>query len=126
MIKYILVILAILFITPPIITQAKNIPLPYTIDSPRLQEKNRKVTISWNQTQSVLVTIYKLSYTRKLANNCQGVETLGASCVMLFEKTGFTGNIFVTDKGYRKGDQYFIQQNVYLSHNGGYGPFIPK
>lgn len=99
---------------------------PYRISAPRLQEKNRKVTIEWYQTQPVLVTVYKLSYTRKLSNNCVGVETLEASCAMVLQKRAIVGNITVVDKGYKKGDQYFIQQNVYQTHNGGYGPFIPK
>lgn len=127
-VNYVLVMLAIigLLIIPPMITEAKNKPLPYRIDAPHLTEKNHKVTIEWRQTQPVLVTVYKLSYVRRLANNCAGVETLGASCVMLWQRTGLVGNIRVTDKGYRNGDQYFIQQNVYQSHNGGYGPFIPR
>jgi hypothetical protein len=119
--KYI-ILLILLSLFFPVIVEATG----YTIDAPRLQEKNRKVTISWYQYEPVLITVYKLSYTRKLSNNCSGVETLGANCVMLFQKIGITGNITVVDRGYKKGDQYFIQQNVYLTHNGGYGPFIPR
>jgi len=127
-VNYVLFMLLLigLMLAPAAISEAKNKPLPYTISAPRLQEKNHKVTIEWNQTQPVLVTVYKLSYNRKLANNCAGVETLGANCVMLWQRTGLVGNISVTDKGYKKGDQYFIQQNVYQTHNGGYGPYIPR
>jgi hypothetical protein len=110
----------------PSIAEGKNKPLTYNISAPHLTEKNHKITIEWRQTQPVLVTVYKLSYVRRLPNNCSGVETLGANCVMLWQRTGLVGNIRVTDKGYRKGDQYFIQQNVYQTHNGGYGPFIPR
>lgn len=119
---YILFMVIVIYLLP-LTVEAKS---SYTISSPNIQENRRKVTIEWNQTQAVLVTVYKLSYVRKLSNNCSGVETLGASCVMLWQKRGILGTIRVIDKGYRKGDEYYIQQNVYQTHNGGYGPFIPK
>jgi len=126
-VKWILIMLAIVGIMLiPNAVAGKDRPLPYSISAPHLTEKNHKITIEWRQTQPVLVTVYKLSYVRKLSNNCSGVETLGANCVMLWQRAGLVGNIRVTDKGYRKGDQYFIQQNVYQTHNGGYGPFIPR
>ncbi len=97
----------------------------YTISTPRITTVGKKVTLEWNQTQDVLVTVYKISYVRKLSNNCKDIETSGANCTLLFI-TKKTGNIKVIDKGYKKGDQYFIQQNVYQTHNGGYGPFVPR
>lgn len=124
LILFMLVIITLLCL--PNAANGKDRPLPYRIDSPHLTERNHNVTIEWRQTQPVLVTVYKLSYVRRLSNNCSGVETLGASCVMLWQKRGLVGNIRVTDKGYRKGDQYFIQQNVFQTHNAGYGPFIPR
>lgn len=120
-----LMLLVIGLLLIPSIVAGKNKPLSYSINAPHLTEKNHNITIEWRQTQPVLVTVYKLSYVRKLNNNCSGVETLGANCVMLWQRTGLIGNIRITDKGYKHGDQYFIQQNVYQSHNGGYGPFIP-
>jgi len=103
----------------------KSKPFPYRIDNAHVVEKNHKITIEWLQTQPVLVTVYKLSYKYKLNNNCAGVEAFGAYCTILWQKRVTVGIIRVTDRGYRNGDEYYIQQNVYQSHNGGYGPFIP-
>ena len=105
---------------------AADRPLPYTISNPHITIKNKSVLIEWRQTQKVLVMVYKVSYTRKLNNNCGDLETFGANCTIIWQKTNLTGNIRITDKNYKKGDEYYIQQNVYLTHNGGYGPFIPK
>lgn len=121
--KTLFMFLVLLTLVSPV--EARNRPLPYTIDTPHVVEKNRTILLEWRQTSPVLVTVYKLSYTRRLPNNCTAVETFGAQCSIIWQKIGLVGNIRVTDKFYRRGDAYFIQQNIYQSHNGGYGPFYP-
>lgn len=123
----IMVILGIIFGTFLYVAQAdaKERPLPYKIDTPHIVEKNHQVLIEWRQTERVLVTVYKLSWDRQLKNNCDGVETFFTSCEMLWQKYGLYGNIRVTDRNYKSGDEYYIQQNVYQTHNGAYGPFYP-
>lgn len=99
----------------------------YTIDNPYITENHKKVTLMWNQRIPVIVTVYKLSYVRKLPNNCIDIHTLGANCAMLYKKMVWKiTDISVTDKGYQKGDQYYIQRNIYKNHNVVYGPFIPR
>lgn len=120
-----LVVVLLLLALTNIAEAKKAKPFPYRIDNAHVVEKNHKITIEWLQTQPVLVTVYKLNWKYKLNNNCAGVETFGYYCTVLWQKRGLIGIIRVTDKGYRNGDEYYIQQNVYQSHNGGYGPFIP-
>lgn len=127
-VKYTIIMLIVVAVSLLLTLNAeakKSKPFPYRIDNAHVVEKNHKITIEWLQTQPVLVTVYKLNYTYKLNNNCAGVETFGYYCTVLFQKRGLIGIIRVTDRGYRNGDEYYIQQNVYQSHNGGYGPFIP-
>ena len=97
---------------------------PY-IDNVHVVEKNHKVTLEWQQTQKALVMVYKLA-DRKLANNCpETIDTFGKNCQVIWQRRNLVGNIRVTDKHYKGGDEYFVIQYVYQSHNGAYGPFIP-
>ena len=122
-----MIIMMALFIANTTMVEAKTKkPFPYRINNPHIVEKNHRVTIEWQQTEPVYVVLYKLTYNkRQLRNDCKGVETFGQSCMILWQGVNFLGIVHKTDRDYRNGDEYYIQQNVYLTHNGGYGPFFP-
>ncbi len=124
--KKLFIILVLLAVFIPSMVEAKSKPLPYHIDNARITQHNGKITLEWNQVQSALVVVYKLSYKRTLNNNCyDSIDRFQASCTMVWQRTGLIGNIRVTDKHYKSGDEYYIIQYVYQSHNGGYGPYKP-
>lgn len=121
------IILTCLCFTIPV--QAADKPLPYTISAPKVVYKRSKhlVELHWRQDYRTLVVVYKLSEDRKAFDDCGwlGDNYKAQYCKVLFSRRGLKGNIVVKDRDYKFGDEYYILQYVYLTHNGAYGPFKP-
>lgn len=123
-ISYILFVLALL-ITP---VQAADKPLPYTKDKPNIiLVKKNTIEIQWRQEIKTLIMVYKLSETKKAYDDCGwiGDNYKAVYCKVLFAKRGLIGNMRIRDKDYKPGDQYYILEYKYQTHNGAYGPFEP-
>lgn len=127
--KFIILAVILFSLFAPINIYAADKPLPNTIANVQISKQtDHKVLISWRQVSKYTLVVYKLSYDRKIFNNCSSdIETFTASyCKVLWIRTiQNPGNIRITDRDYKKGDEYYVLQYAYQTHNGAYGPFTP-
>lgn len=116
-----------LFLTSTV--YAADTPLSNTIDKAQIQlVKKNEILVSWRQQSKVPIVVYKLSYDRKGYSNCStDLQTFTAPyCKVIWSRSGLVGNIRITDKEYRQGDDYYILEYKYSRHNGAYGPLRPS
>jgi hypothetical protein len=111
----------------------------YTIDHPRivLHRTDHLVQIKWYQyvqSTPIYVIAFKITQSRLANPSCADVDwseylrsTLQYKyCFDLFrQQVPQGGYITITDTKWQRGDQYFIIQYVYTSHNAPYGAYIP-
>lgn len=123
---YILIALLLALTVLPVYAGDK--PLPYTKDKPNIvRVKKHLIELQWRQEVKTLVVVYKLSETRKPFDSCGwlGDNYKAQYCKVIFSRRGLVGNMRIRDKDYRVGDEYYILEYKYLTHNGAYGPFEP-
>jgi len=105
---------------------AADKPLPYKINAPNIVKiKTSLIELQWRQIEKTLVVVYKQSETRKSYDDCGwiGDNYKAQYCKVVFTKRNLVGNMRIRDKDYKPGDEYYILQYVYQTHNGAYGPF---
>lgn len=115
-----------------------QLPPHNTIDNPRLvlHPNKHMVQVKWYQyvqSSPKHVIVFKVTNTRRILSMCHDVDwgefiTQTENfryCYNLYDRWVTTsGYITVTDTKWAKGDQYYIIQYEFSSHNAPYGPFI--